>query len=80
MKILKNNSDYLSEGLIIMESLDIKLHILGFICFVLYLFVCFLDFSRHVFFDSSGCPGTWPVDQDGFELRDPPASVFECWD
>jgi hypothetical protein len=43
----------------------------------LFLFFCFLFF---LFFEtgflcSSGCPGTHFVDQDGFELRNPPAST-----
>jgi hypothetical protein len=40
------------------------------------LFVC-LFFQDRVSLCSPGCPGTHSVDQAGFELRNPPASVSQ---
>ena len=44
--------------------------------FVLFLFFFFLMISHC----SPGCPGTHSVVQAGLELRNLPASDFECWD
>jgi hypothetical protein len=43
----------------------------------LFLFVCVLVFRDRVSLYSSGCPGTHSVDQDGLELRNPPASASQ---
>jgi len=46
--------------------------------FILQLFVCFcfcFPFWGSVSLSSPGCPGTHPVDQVGFELKDPHASA-----
>jgi hypothetical protein len=41
-------------------------------------FVClFLVFQDRVSLCSPGCPGTHSVDQDGLELRNPPASASQ---
>jgi hypothetical protein len=57
---------------------------LGFFlfCFVLFFFFFFFFFFFLVFQDrvslySPGCPGTHSVDQDGLELRNPPASASQ---
>jgi hypothetical protein len=44
------------------------------VCFGGFLFVClFVCFQDRVSPYSSGCPGTYFVDQGGHELRNPPA-------
>jgi hypothetical protein len=49
------------------------------IVFVVVLFVCLFVFvfQDRVSLCSPGCPGTHSVDQDGLELRNPPASASQ---
>jgi hypothetical protein len=43
--------------------------------FILFYFILFLVFQDRVSLCSPGCPGTYFVDQAGFELRNPSASA-----
>jgi hypothetical protein len=47
----------------------------GLFCFVLFWFGLVLVFRDRVSLYSPGCPGTHFVDEDGLELRNPPASA-----
>jgi hypothetical protein len=45
-----------------------------------FFFFFFFDFGDRVPLCSRGCPGTHSEVQAGLELRDLPASAFQCWD
>jgi hypothetical protein len=60
-----------------MGLLGFELRTFGF--FVVFCFV-WGGVQERVSLCSPGCPGTHFVDQAVLELRNPPASVPECWD
>ena len=89
--LLKDNDMYLplTRGIIFITSfvwlvgwLVLFFVVVVLFCFVVCfwvfcLFVCFLVFRDRVSLCNPGCPGTHTVDQDGLELRNPPASASE---
>jgi hypothetical protein len=57
-------------------SFILFLFFFGFVLFCFVLF-CFVLFFETVSLYSPGCPGTHFVDQDGLELKNPPASASQ---